>query len=170
MFDYNTNIEQPFATSVRLFDFFYEDLYHSERQVINMNSRRGDMSNRMNNSISERRIRNNRRMRQLQLRRHMIMSLLTVFLVLGCSGLFFGFKSKAQSSDEHIPCKYYKSVMVRSGDTMWDYADLYADREFYDSYDSYIKEVMNMNGLSNDHIQSGQYILLPYYSDVPVSG
>ena len=134
---------------------------------MNMNNRREHMNTNINNSISERRIRNNRRMRQLQLRRHMMMSLLTVFLVLGCSGIFFGFKSKAQSSGEPIPCKYYKSVMVHSGDTIWDYADLYADREFYDSYDSYIKEVMNMNGLSNDHIQSGQYILVPYYSNIP---
>lgn len=135
-----------------------------------MNSRRGDINNQMNNSISERRIRNNRRMRKLQLRRHVIMSLLTVLLVFGCSGLFFGFKSKAQSGDEGIPCKYYKSVMVRSGDTIWDYADLYADRDFYDSHDSYIREVMKMNGLSDEHIQSGQYILLPYYSDAMISG
>lgn len=134
---------------------------------MNMNNRREHMNTNINNSISERRIRNNRRMRQLQLRRHMMMSLLTILLVLGCSGMFFGFKSKAQSSGEPIPCKYYKSVMVHSGDTIWDYADLYADREFYDSYDSYIKEVMNMNGLSNDHIQSGQYILVPYYSNIP---
>lgn len=135
-----------------------------------MNNRRGYISNQMNNSISDRRIRNNKRMRKLQLRRHMMMSLLTVLLVLGCSGLFFGFKSKAQSGDERIPCKYYKSVMVRSGDTIWDYADLYADWDFYDSHDSYIREVMNMNGLADEHIQSGQYILLPYYSDAAVSG
>lgn len=128
------------------------------------------MDTNVTNSISERRIRNNRRMRKLQLRRHMMMGLLTVFLVLGCSGLFFGFKSRAQSGDESIYCKCYKSVIVRPGDTIWDYADLYADREFYDSYASYINEVIHMNGLSDEHIQSGQYILLPYYSDASVSG
>lgn len=117
------------------------------------------------NSVSERRIRNNRRMRNLQLQRHMRISLLTIFLVLSCSGLFFGFKSRAQSGDEPVRCKYYKSVMVHSGDTIWEYAELYADSEFYDSHQSYIHEVMNMNGLSDDRLTAGQYILIPYYGD-----
>lgn len=175
LFDYNTITEQLFVTGVRYICSIdmkcqCEYLQIPERKVMSMNSRRGDMNTNANNSISERRIRNNRHMRKLQLRRHIMISLLTVILVLGCSCLFFGFKSKAQGGDERIYCKYYKSVMVRSGDTIWDYADLYADREFYDSYESYINEVMNMNGLTDDHIQSGQYILLPYYSDVAVSG
>lgn len=137
-----------------------------------MNNRRGykNINTDINNSISERRIRNNRRMRRLQLRRHIMMSLLTVFLVIGCSGLFFGFKSRAQNGEERILCKYYKSVMVHSGDTIWDYAEIYADQDFYDSYDSYIKEVISMNGLASEHIQSGQYIILPYYSDAVING
>ena len=88
--------------------------------------------------------------------------LITVFSICG-----FGIKAKAQSTlaAEAVSYKYYKSVMVTSGDTLWDYAKTYADEAFYDSYNSYIKEVISINSLEDEIITSGQYIILPYYSN-----
>lgn len=119
----------------------------------------------MNNQISERRIKNNRARRRRQIKRQLMLFFTTILLIACFSVLGFGIKAKAQSSTEDISYKYYKSIMVQSGDTIWDYAKAYADHEFYDSYDSYIAEVMQINSLDNDAIQSGQYIILPYYSN-----
>ena len=52
------------------------------------------------NRASERRIRNNRMRRTRQLRRHMIMCLLTFVLVISFSSIFFRFRTKSQSSEE----------------------------------------------------------------------
>ena len=116
------------------------------------------------NRASELRIRNNRIRRKQQLRRNVMLCLLTLVLVISFSFTFFSFRTKAQSSDEEILYKYYKSVMVEDGDTLWQYADTYGNSQYYDSHDAYIKEVMEMNFLKDDTIVAGQYLILPYYS------
>ena len=119
----------------------------------------------MNYKVSERRIRNNRLRRQRQLRHHILMCFTTLLLISAFSLTLFGFNSKAQSSLAEISYKYYRSVTVKSGDTLWDYARLYAEDEFYTSYDKYIDEVIHINTLSDENITAGQHIILPYYSN-----
>ena len=118
----------------------------------------------MNNN-SELRIRNNRMRRARQLRRNMIMCLLTFILVICFSIIFFSFKTKAQGNQEEILYTYYKSIMVSEGDSLWKYAQMYGDTQYYDSYEDYIKEVINMNFLEDETITIGQYLILPYYSN-----
>lgn len=118
----------------------------------------------MNASVSERRIRNNRMRRRRELRHRFLTCIFTFVLAVGFSFLFFGFRTKAQGNDEEILYKYYKSVVVEAGDTLWDYADEYSTKEYYDSHQDYINEVMQMNGLYDDQITEGQHIVLPYYS------
>lgn len=118
----------------------------------------------MNTKASERRIRNNRIRRRRELRRRMLMCILMLILTVGSSLLFFSFRAKAQSNDEEILYKYYKSTVVSSGDTLWDYAEKYGINKHYGNRQDYIREVMQMNGLSDDRITEGQYIILPYYS------
>lgn len=118
----------------------------------------------MNYQISERRIRNNKLRRKRQLRHHIIMFMVTVLLITGFSVCFFSFKTKAQNETEEVAYKYYKSIVVDSGDTIWDYAEEYAHEDYYDSYESYIKEVIRINAMQDDSIQSGQYLIIPYYS------
>ena len=67
----------------------------------------------MNARTSERRIRNNRIRRQRELRRHIIMGVLAIVLVVSFSLAFFGFVTKAQNSDEEILYKYYKSTLMK---------------------------------------------------------
>lgn len=118
----------------------------------------------MNCKVSERRIRNNKLRRRRQLRHHIMMFVMTVLLISGFSVCFFTLKTKAQSETEEIAYKYYKSIVVESGDTIWEYAKEYANEDFYDSYDSYVKEVIRINAMPDDSIQSGQYLIIPYYS------
>ncbi|MBO5056850.1 MAG: LysM peptidoglycan-binding domain-containing protein [Lachnospiraceae bacterium] len=118
----------------------------------------------MNNQISERRIRNNRIKRRREMRRNIIMSLLTIILIAGISTVFFSVKAKAQSAPEDISYKYYKSITIEAGNTIWDFANQYADKEFYDSFDSYIEEVIQINHLQDENIIAGQNIIIPYYS------
>ncbi|MDO4304379.1 MAG: LysM peptidoglycan-binding domain-containing protein [Bacillota bacterium] len=118
----------------------------------------------MNTTVSERRIRNNRIRRRCELRRRFITCILTLILTAGFSLAFFSFRTKAQGSDEEILYKYYKSVVVEAGDTLWNYADEYGNKEHYRSHQDYIDEVMQMNGLTDDNITKGQHIILPYYS------
>lgn len=118
----------------------------------------------MNYKVSERRIRNNKLRRRRQLRHHIMMFVMTILLIFGCSVCLFSLKTKAQSETEEIAYKYYKSIVVESGDTIWEYAMEYADEDYYDSYDSYVKEVIRINSMPDDSIQSGQYLVIPYYS------
>lgn len=113
---------------------------------------------------SERRIRNNKIRRRREMQRNFLMCLLTILLVVSLSLIFFDFSTKAQSSDEEILYKYYKSIIVEDGDTLWDYAEEYAIREHYKDSQAYIEEVIKMNALKDDEITSGQHIILPYYS------
>ena len=118
----------------------------------------------MNARTSERRIRNNRIRRQRELRRHIIMGVLAIVLVVSFSLAFFGFGTKAQNSDEEILYKYYKSIVVEEGDTLWEYAELYGEENHYSNRQEYIDEVVNMNALKDENITAGQHIILPYYS------
>lgn len=117
----------------------------------------------MSEKKSEYRIRKNYLKRRKQLRNRIILLLLTTVLVLGSSIVLFASKAKAQSSDEEVFYKYYKSVTVAHGDTLWDYAYEYCDSH-YDSYQDYVDEIINMNTLSANEITAGQSIIIPYYS------
>ena len=63
--------------------------------------------------------------------------------------------------------KYYKSLAIRCGDTLWDLACKYADNAFYDTYDSFIEEVIQINHLPDETITAGQKLIIPYYDTVP---
>ena len=120
--------------------------------------------NTLNERRSERRIRINRMKRRRELRKHILTLALTFVLVITCSMMFFTVKTKAQNRDEAIYYKYYKSITVNRGDSLWTYAAEYADEDHYDSYQNYIDEVLQMNSLSSEDITTGQHLVVPYYS------
>lgn len=62
--------------------------------------------------------------------------------------------------------KYYTSVTVESGETLWSLADEYVDYEHYMDKNKYIAEVQRINHLDDDcMIMAGQMLIVPYYSD-----
>ena len=58
--------------------------------------------------------------------------------------------------------KYYKTIEIDSGDTLWNIAEKYMDNH-YDSVYTYIEELKEINGLSSDDIQDGQFLMISYY-------
>lgn len=86
---------------------------------------------------------------------------LLVAVIIICFILFESIMAQAAPS-EHI-YKYYTSIQIESGDTLWEIADEYISDEYSDIYE-YIAEVCTINHISEDEIHTGQYIVVPYYS------
>lgn len=114
---------------------------------------------------SERRIRNNRIRRRMELRKKFLMFIMTVCLVITFSTGISGFLSNAKDKDSRTSYKYYTSITVSNEDTLWSIAEKYMDQEHYGSVNDYIKEVKNMNHLQNDIITYGEHLIVPYYMD-----
>jgi cell division protein YceG involved in septum cleavage len=58
--------------------------------------------------------------------------------------------------------KYYKTICVEEGDTLWDIAGEYVEGTDV-SRQEYIEEVCELNGLNPDEIQAGEHIVVAYY-------
>ena len=58
--------------------------------------------------------------------------------------------------------KYYKTICVEAGDTLWDIAGEYVEGTDV-SRQEYIEEVCRLNGLEGDEIQAGEHIVVAYY-------
>lgn len=63
--------------------------------------------------------------------------------------------------------KYYTCITVKSGDTLWGYAQEYATSEYNDYY-TYIYEVQQLNKLSDSNLKPGMRLCIPYYAENPL--
>ncbi len=61
--------------------------------------------------------------------------------------------------------KYYKSVQIHDGDTLWTIAEDNLDVE-YDTVNTYVKELMRMNNLVSDELTNGYYLTVYYYDTI----
>lgn len=113
---------------------------------------------------SERRIRNNRIKRQRQLRRYILMMCFTFVLILTLSIGGFAFGAKAQDKEEVILYKYYTNIEVQYNMTLDDVAEEYFCKNKYKNKKDYIAEIMMLNGMYDDEILPGSYLIVPYYS------
>ncbi len=59
-------------------------------------------------------------------------------------------------------CKYYTSIEVSVGDSLWSIAEEYMDAGNQSVYD-YIDEIKAINGLKSDQIRAGEYLMVSYY-------
>lgn len=66
----------------------------------------------------------------------------------------------ASSPSDNV--KVIKSVKIEAGDTLWSIAKEYITDEYKDIR-TYIKEIKKTNGLTDDIITEGCYIIVPYY-------
>ena len=103
-------------------------------------------------------------MRQRQVRGYILWMSMTFLLVLGAACSYYMI-SNAQDQEQGVTYKYYTSVQVESGDSLWKLAEGFKDGH-YGSTRDYVDEVVRINHLRDeDSIQSGQYLILPYYSE-----
>jgi cell division protein YceG involved in septum cleavage len=85
--------------------------------------------------------------------------ILSILILLG-TGIHAFASSKSEPKTIY---KYYTSIQVEKGDTLWTIADEYMDGYAIDKTD-YIKEVRELNKLQNDVIHAGDYIIVACYS------
>jgi LysM repeat protein len=112
----------------------------------------------------KRRIRNKRR-RQRQLQKNLTLGITTIILVLALSVAFGSILANAEDNDTVRSYKYYTSIEVRYGETLWSIAEENMSADHYSGINAYIKEVMKINGLTDENITAGQYIIVPYFTD-----
>ena len=117
-----------------------------------------------NHKISER-ANESLRKREAIVRRQKGLLAVAIILVVAL-GILLGTSMNAlASSDKDIASynKYYVSIRVESGDTLWTIADEYVDGFNIEKSD-YIEEVCQINEISKNEIHAGDYIVVPYYS------
>lgn len=117
-----------------------------------------------NHKISER-ANESLRKREAIVRRQRGLLAIAIILVVAL-GILLGSSINAMASSEKDISsynKYYVSIRVESGDTLWTIADEYVEG-FNLSKSDYIKEVCQINSISEDNIHAGDYIVVPYYS------
>lgn len=88
-------------------------------------------------------------------------------VVIMAGGSISGFARARREEDTYY--KYYTSVLVEQGDTLWSIAQENMTPE-YERIEEYIREVRSLNHLCGDHIYAGEYLTLPkYHSYISVS-
>lgn len=119
------------------------------RRVYNIN-----ISERANRSLAR---------REAQVRAQKICIMLTVVFVI-VVGILFGTSVQVFVGKEEQPVihKYYKTICVEAGDTLWDIAGEYV-KNVEVSRQEYIDEICKLNRIQADEIYAGEYIVIAYY-------
>lgn len=111
----------------------------------------------------------NRQNRKRQVRRHRIALIVSLFMIITVSILLISFSTEANDMEHQPSYKYYKSVEIEKGDTLWSIANVNFDPAHYKDINEYVSEVMKLNTLYSDDIVAGHYVIVPYYTSEFVS-
>lgn len=106
----------------------------------------------------------NRRRRQLQVYRNICMLVVLTIAVVMLSMFIISISTQARDLEHTAEYKYYKSIEIAKGDTLWSIAKENIDTSHYNNVHEYVNEIKAMNAMKSDHIVSGNYIIIPYYS------
>lgn len=87
--------------------------------------------------------------------------LLSLGIILGST--FLSSSRSNAASNENTLYKYYTSIQVQAGDTLWSIAQQYAPSSEISQQD-YVDEIISMNHLQGDTIHAGDYLTISYYS------
>jgi len=117
-----------------------------------------------NSKISEKANESIRKREAVVRRQKMVIGVLIALLI--SLGILLGTSVNtlaSSSADVSSYNKYYTSIRIESGDTLWEIADEYVDN-LNVSKAEYIDEICRVNGIAEDEIHAGDYIVVPYYS------
>ncbi len=98
---------------------------------------------------------------------NIIFAAFTMILVIACAIMINGFGSQSEASKGQGYGKYYMSYEVQSGDSLWNIAQTYTEN-CNQEIASYIEEVVASNNLNDTNIQSGTYLIIPYYMEAGI--
>ena len=92
-----------------------------------------------------------KRRRQVELKR-LFLAMFAAVIVAGCS-LFVGAELvDAHDTTEEVMCKYYRSIEIIDGDTLWSIAN---------KYNVSINSIRMINNLNSDILSIGQTLIIP---------
>ena len=105
-----------------------------------------------------------KRMRDVAKKKLMLLMVATtLFILVGGIAIGNSFSSAQVNAEESCEqYKYYKSIIIESGDTLWSIAKEYCTDYSVDMQD-YIDEVKELNNLTSNEIQQGQHLMIAYY-------
>lgn len=120
------------------------------------------MERAYNSNISERANRSlDRRYRKVKAQKRLIAIL--IFITISAAILLGSSIHAFASSKSESLNKYYTSIRVEKGDTVWSLADKYNMGTDVTKQD-YVDEVCQLNSLNDGKLTAGQYIVVVYYS------
>lgn len=98
-----------------------------------------------------------------QAARKRMLLLLAAMLMITIGSVIFGSSfTSAQAQETKPTYKYYKSIVIEKGDSLWSIAKEYMTSD-YDSTQEYIEELVQLNSLTSETIHEGQHLVVAYY-------
>lgn len=94
-----------------------------------------------------------------------LIALVMIVMIMSC---FFG-KTLVMAngeSDDTVYNRYYTTIEVEKGDTLWSIAKTYYHHSGM-SVREYVYEVKLINGMVSDEIHAGNMISVEYYAETP---
>ena len=91
-----------------------------------------------------------------------IILILTLITLTCIVFLLLSVRSAEAQKQEEARYKYFTSVVVDPGDSLWSIAEEHMTDEYASIYD-YVSEIAEINHLKGDYLTSGQTLCIPYY-------
>lgn len=94
---------------------------------------------------------------------HLIVICISVFImfITICSGIIIT-KAAVVDNGKSEQFKYYTSINIEKGDTLWSIASDYVSDS--NTINNYVKDLKEINNLQTDCIKQGQNLIVYYYS------
>ena len=117
-------------------------------------------------TVQERKERARIKRRRQVAKRRMILLLAALFVItvgsIVCGSIFSSAKDPATDIPQY---KYYKSITIEQGDSLWSIAEEYCT-DAYENTQDYIDELKELNRLTSETIHEGQHLVVTYYDTV----
>lgn len=94
-------------------------------------------------------------------------SILICMMLFSFCFIFFGNQLMyVHAEEKYIPEKtrYFTSIQIQQGETLWDIANRFSNDSGL-TVQSYMDELIRMNGLRNETIHAGEYLTVVYFSE-----
>lgn len=92
------------------------------------------------------------------MKRRTVLIILVMMAVMLLTGGFMTVRSSAKNSTADAR-RYYRSVEVAEGDTLWSFSSVYAE-ELGMNTKEYLKELKRVNGMESDRIIAGAKLII----------
>lgn len=107
------------------------------------------------------------RRQKIRIKRRFRNVIVVLLMILAfCSGFFGHTLLNAYAKEKSVQPmnRYYTSIQLRQGDSLWDIADQYSKGSNY-SVKEYVNELKKINRLKGEDIHSGEYLTVVYFAE-----